>query len=62
LVVRYTGSGVVFQVGSGFTDAQRREIWDNQSAYLGKMATVKYQEFSALGVPRFPVFKGFRGD
>lgn len=62
LVVRYTGGGQVFSVGSGFTDEQRREIWDNRGAYLGKMATIKYQEFSRYGVPRFPVFKGFRQD
>jgi len=62
LIVRYTGSGQVFSVGSGFTDEQRREIWDNRDAYLGKMATIKYQEFSRYGVPRFSVFKGFRQD
>ena len=53
--------GVVFNIGSGFTDEQRKEIWDNKEKYLGKLVTFKYQEIhSATGVPRFPTFKGER--
>ena len=52
--------GVVFNIGSGFTDEQRKEIWDNKEKYLGKLVTFKYQELSSYGVPRFPVWKGER--
>ncbi len=52
--------GVVFSIGSGFDDAQRTEYWRNREDLIGKFVTFKYQELSAYGVPRFPVFKGFR--
>lgn len=41
-------------------DRFRKEIWDHQDRYLGKMATVKYQELSREGVPRFPIVTGIR--
>jgi len=53
---------VVFNIGSGFTDEQRKDIWDNQDKYLGKLVTFKYQELSSYGVPRFPVWKSFRNE
>lgn len=53
---------VVFSIGSGFNDAQRKDIWDKQEEYYGKTVTYKYQELSAYNVPRFPVFKGWRRD
>lgn len=53
-------NGVVFNIGSGFTDEQRQEIWDNRDKYLGKLVTFKYQELTSYGVPRFPVWKWFR--
>ena len=62
VVIRHKGNPV--DVGSGFSDAQRIEIWRNQEKYLGKTITVKYFEEStdAYGNPslRFPIFKGFR--
>lgn len=53
---------VTFKVGSGFDMAMRHKIWQNQSAYLGGRVTFKYQELSMYGVPRFPIYKGFRTD
>ena len=53
-------NGAEFEIGTGFSDAQRAELWDNQASYLGSMVTFKYQQLSEIGVPRFPVFKGFR--
>lgn len=52
--------GVVFNIGSGFNDEQRKEIWNNREKYLGKLVTFRYQELSPYGVPRFPTFKWFR--
>lgn len=49
-------------VGSGFTDDLRQYIWDNQEQFLGKQATFRYQAYGAKDKPRFPSFKGFRGD
>lgn len=52
---------IEFDIGTGFTSAQRAEIWANRFQLLGRM--VKYKHFAAGGVkiaPRFPVFLGFR--
>lgn len=54
-------------VGSGFTDLQRKEIWDNKEKYIGLIAEVQYFEISQdsktkLESLRFPVFKQFRSD
>ena len=65
LVCEYKCSTV--DVGSGFSDALRDEIWANKDAWLGKIITVKYFEEtynSATGLPslRFPVFIRVRED
>ena len=65
LVCEYKCSTV--DVGSGFSDALRDEIWANKDAWLGKIITVKYFEetySSATGLPslRFPVFIRVRED
>lgn len=38
IVVEYNGNRV--GVGSGFTDYQRQEIWENQDAYRGRLAEI----------------------
>lgn len=52
--------GHIAEVGSGFTDAERVDMWQNQSAYIGRVMTVKYQGFTPDGKLRFPIFKGWR--
>ena len=52
--------GVQFEIGTGFNEKQRREYWSYRGGLIGKYVTFKYQELSRYGVPRFPVFKGFR--
>lgn len=51
-----------FQIGSGFTDYQRQDIWDNKIQYLGKTLTFKHQKYGAKDKPRIPIFKGWRND
>ena len=46
-----TDTGAVFQVGTGFSDAQREA-----PPAVGARITVRYQELTRAGVPRFPVF------
>jgi DNA ligase-1 len=52
----------VFKIGTGIglTDKLRKEIWNNQDTYLGKLITFKYQEMGTKNLPRSPIFKGFR--
>lgn len=61
------GTIVESDVGSGFTDAQRDEIWANQAKYLGGTVVIKYQEVSksknkTVASLRFPTFEHFRDD
>lgn len=58
LVVKWRD--VEFKIGSGYTDVQRQDIWDNRNNLLGKLVTYKFQELSKYGIPRFPVWKCFR--
>lgn len=51
-----------FKVGSGFTEALRTEIWNNQPKYLNQPITFRYQPYGLKLVPRCPIFKGFRLD
>lgn len=61
---------VTFELGTGFTDEQRKGIWDaakganlspsENPGCIGQIVTFKYQQLSPDGIPRFPVFKGFR--
>jgi len=55
-------NGRPVKVGSGFTAAQRQEIWNNFDKYKGKQFTFKYQDLTPDGAYRFPVFKGWRND
>ena len=62
VVIRHKGNPVM--VGSGFSDAQRIDMWNNQEDYIGKQITVKYFEESTDAYGnyslRFPIFQGFR--
>lgn len=53
-------SGVDFELGTGFDDTLRKEIWENKDKYLGKIVKYKYQAVGVKEKPRFPVFLGFR--
>lgn len=52
--------GIEFEIGTGFDDAMRQQIWNEE--VTGHKVTFKYQELTPAGVPRFPVFLGFRFD
>lgn len=55
------GSSVSFSIGSGFTESQRRALWDRRDDLVGKI--VKFKHFAVTGVktvPRMPIFLGFR--
>jgi len=54
---------VFVKVGSGFSDAQRNDIWLNQQQYIGREIEVQYQErIAKTGSLRFPTVKSIRLD
>lgn len=60
-IVRCLETGEEFNVGSGYTEAQRVQYWEDRQRYIGQI--LKYKSFKVTGVldkPRFPIFLGFR--
>ena len=51
-----------FKIGTGvgLTNALRKEIWSNQSKYLGRQITYKCKAHGAKIKPRSPIMVGFR--
>ena len=62
LVVSYDDNNIIkiLKIGTGFTAAERAEIWNNQFKYLKKIVKFKYFEHGTKDLPRHPVFIGFR--
>ena len=58
LVLKY--GDTEFRCGTGFSDAQRKEIWENKESYLGKLASIRYMSVGQIMLPRIPSFHGFR--
>jgi DNA ligase 1 len=56
----YFEEGIVFKIGTGFTDAERTDIWKNIDDYIGKIAIFKTLIVGVLEAPRNPSFVGFR--
>jgi DNA ligase-1 len=61
------GTVVESDVGSGFSDELRDEIWNNQEKWLGTTVVIKYQEISksknkAVASIRFPTYSHSRTD
>lgn len=57
-VVEYNGK--TFNIGSGFTEQERKDFWKVKESLIGSLVTFRYQELSRYGVPRFPVYKSIR--
>ncbi len=60
LVVRIPESGIEFNIGTGFSDAERATIWDDRDNYLGKLAKFKFFPVGVKEAPRHPVWLGLR--
>ena len=55
-----TKEGHTFNVGTGFNDAQRAELWARRRALTGQLAKVKYHAVGSNTVPVLPVFLQIR--
>lgn len=60
LVVTDLISGVTFNIGTGFTAAERQEIWNKREQFLGAVASYEYLPIGVKDKPRHPCFKGWR--
>jgi DNA ligase-1 len=55
-------NGLLCDVGTGFTDKERDEIWENKINYLGRVVEVMYHERTNDGNLRHPRMSRFRPD
>lgn len=62
LLVRDTDTGHEFAIGigPGLNDQLRKEIWDNQESYLGRIVRYEWFAYGNYDLPRFPKFIAFR--
>ncbi len=58
--VKDVKTGVQFEIGSGFTEDQRSELWQKRKILSGLVVKYRYQPAGVKDKPRFPVFLGFR--
>ena len=65
LVLDQKPSGVMFNIGTGFTDKDRTEYNNSKSSLyipIGSIVSFSYMELSENSVPRHPVYRGIRDD
>lgn len=60
LVVKDLETGVMFNIGTGFTSALRDELWVKRESLVGQIVKYKHFPTGVVEAPRFPVFLGFR--
>ena len=60
IIVKDLKNGMEFNIGTGFTDAQRDEIWAARSKWKNKIVKYKFQPAGTGEKPRFPVYMGIR--
>lgn len=60
LTVKDLKTGIEFDIGTGFTEDQRKLLWAAGDSLLGKVVRYKSQPTGVKEKPRFPVFLGFR--
>ncbi len=62
LIVRDVTTGIEFNIGTGFTAADRSNFWFSRKLHLQAATPIKYKHFPIGGKdkPRHPVFLGFR--
>lgn len=53
-------TGETFNVGTGFTAADREFLWAARDRLPGRLVKFKYQPHGVKDLPRLPVFVGFR--
>jgi len=65
LILDQKPSGVMFNIGTGFTDKDRTEYNNSKSSLyipIGSIVSFSYMELSEDSVPRHPVYRGIRDD
>ncbi len=65
LIIDKKPSGIMFNIGTGFTDKDRTEYNNPKSSLyipIGSIVSFSYMELSEDSIPRHPVYRGIRDD
>jgi DNA ligase-1 len=62
LVCKDKYTGVQFNIGSGFDDATRNQLWKYKDGLIGQAIKYKYFSIGVKDAPRHPVYLGMRDD
>lgn len=57
-----TPDGRLFKATPMGTLPYKRDLWAHRNEYIGRQLTVKFQDYTKDGIPRFPIAKAFRDD
>ena len=60
LLLKLNGNGDTFNSSAIGGEEYYKELLTNKDKYIGKLATVKFQNYTPAGVPRFPTIKAIR--
>ena len=60
LCVQDVHTGVKFNVGTGFNDDDRRQMWTTRKSLIGKVIKYRFFPTGSKEKPRFPTYLGFR--
>ena len=55
-----TPEGIEFNIGTGFTDSERDQLWRDRDQISGRIAKYKFFPVGVKEAPRHPVFLGWR--
>ena len=53
-------SGVQFNIGTGFTDTVRDQLWEHKEDLINTTVKYKYFDIGVKEAPRHPVYLGIR--
>lgn len=56
------GSGRLFKASPAVTLEEKAEMWKKKKSFIGKMATVQFQNYTPDGSLRFPIWKALRDE
>lgn len=54
--------GVEFDIGTGFSDVERQDIWNNREDWIDQVVKFRFMPIGIKDKPRFPVYLGPRAD
>ena len=60
LVCKDKTTGIQFNIGSGFDDATRDQLWKYKDGLIGQTVKYKYFDIGVKDAPRHPVYLGMR--